>query len=386
MIDKFTLFLKLIKDQKLTVQNALMVLVTAAMLETYQYLAFRCPCSPGLNLPYSLISVVFPAILILVLGFSMTRRTWRLATGCCYRGEQGNRNRQDLSGKGMVHVLCSLSAQALLGPFTWIAVALLDGTYYTCAAVEFYRIGSQIPQRDNATVLAWLASMPCGNLSKATPASVRDLQTAVLRELVAHSQLMGWVLVGIVGIATFAVACCRITRSPVGFMQLEYWKAYIEAEQEAFEEATKEHVQELATSNAQKFFTSGVDPSKGFIEPTSESWDAVTHLYTFSPENFYYSVLHEWAASPGKHGSGAGSICETLTFVDGRLPPRQRMDPSDVEELEVLIDENTGREAEEEQKIGSRVLKLTWIRSTSHSNPPQTTVDPDIFNAVNKPW
>ena len=92
MLDKFSLFLKLIKDQKLTVQSAVIVLFTAAMLETYQYLAFRCPCSLGLNLPYSLISVAFPAILILVLGFSMSRRTWRLATGCCYR-RKGNKNR-----------------------------------------------------------------------------------------------------------------------------------------------------------------------------------------------------------------------------------------------------------------------------------------------------
>ena len=84
--------------------------------------------------------------------------------------------------------------------------------------------------------------------------------------------------------------------------------------------------------------------SEGFIEPTTESWDAVTHLYTFSPENFYYSVLHEWAASHGKHSSGPGSICEALTFVDGRLPPRQHVDPSHIEELEALIDENTGRE------------------------------------------
>ena len=89
----------------------------------------------------------------------------------------------------MVHVLCSLSGQALLGPFTWIVVALLDGTYYTCAAVEYYGIGSLTPQRDNTTVLAWLASMPCRNLSKTTPASVRDLQAVALRELVAHSQV-----------------------------------------------------------------------------------------------------------------------------------------------------------------------------------------------------
>ena len=30
-------------------------------------------------------------------------------------------------------------------------------------------------------------------------------------------------------------------------------------------------------------------------------------------------------------------------------------------------------------KIGLRILKLTWIRSNSHSNLPQTPLDPDFF-------
>ena len=38
------------------------------------------------------------------------------------------------------------------------------------------------------------------------------------------------------------------------------------------------------------------------------------------------------------------------------------------------------------KKLGTSIMKLTWIRINSHSSPSQTPSDTEFFNAVNKLW
>lgn len=62
-----------------------------------------------------------PALALFLLGYVLSARTWRLLTGCCAPGARAR------CGSG-------LRAAAALAPLTWVAVALLGGSFCECAA------------------------------------------------------------------------------------------------------------------------------------------------------------------------------------------------------------------------------------------------------------
>lgn len=104
-------------------------------------------------------------------------------------------------------------------------------------------------------------------------------------------------------------------------MQLEFWKIYLKKEKELFEIKAKEHAATLAERNINSFFQPPIqlDAPSAFQTPSNEDWQKISLLYTFSPQEQHYSMVHKFVDTD--RGSTAkfrqGNMNPTvLGFVD----------------------------------------------------------------------
>lgn len=130
-----------------TLGYGLVTLLTVGGERVFSTAVFQCPCSAAWNLAYGLVFLLVPALALFLLGYVLSARTWRLLTGCCRRapadpdrdrdpdrdGDPGCCARSRAGRRGAL-VCAQLSAAAALAPLTWVAVALLGGSFYECAA------------------------------------------------------------------------------------------------------------------------------------------------------------------------------------------------------------------------------------------------------------
>ena len=95
----------------------------------FSLVAFRCPCSNE-NFRYGLVFLFSPAFVLLVIGYFLNSKTWKLFTGCCVNPRKifprGNTCR-------FFYVFGQITLNALVAPVMWLSVALLNGTFYECA-------------------------------------------------------------------------------------------------------------------------------------------------------------------------------------------------------------------------------------------------------------
>ncbi|KAM9382984.1 calcium homeostasis modulator protein 6 [Phaethornis superciliosus] len=283
-------------------------LLTAAMEQIFSSAVFKCPCNSW-NTLYGSAFLLVPAFTLFLLGFMVNARTWRLVTGSC-----SSEKRCSCNPRGTyIHccrVLLPVLARALVAPFTWIAVALLSVSFYECAASGSSRVQGFMCKDTDCRNL--LLKIPCDQtLSKNIPGDSLSFQ--------AQSQLIGWLLIVIIITVALISKCYSHCTSPVTYLQLKFWKIYSKQELELFEVKAKEHATKLAEVNTNCFFEVSNPAPAPFVTPSNEDWQKISLLYTFNPQEQYYSMMHKYASTnrgnSNRFGEG-GLIPPVLGFVD----------------------------------------------------------------------
>ncbi|XP_069829747.1 calcium homeostasis modulator protein 4 [Dendropsophus ebraccatus] len=290
-----------LKSKESIIFNAIVALLTVGGQQLFSFFAFSCPCSPTENLRYGLAFLGVPALILLIVGFVFNDNTWRLFTGSTYDYNIQERSRQSLlmKYKLICFVLGSVAGRALVAPVTWLAVTLLNGSYYSCAASEFANVERyDIFKNLSADARKFtLAQFPCAQL---VPSNFSRVREEVLLELKYQSQVSGWLLIACVAVLFFIILCVARCCSPLTYLQLNYWTSYVNNEQTLFEKATDQHSKVYAMQNIKKFF--GFSPGDKNVSeirvPSSTDWRAVSGLdllKVVNQEYCHYSLLHAWA-------------------------------------------------------------------------------------------
>lgn len=305
-MEKFQAVLDLHLKHRNALGYGLVTLLTASGERIFSTAVFQCPCSATWNLSYGLVFLLVPAMGLFLLGYALNARTWRLLTGCCAPGTRSSCG----SCRRGVLVCAQLSGMAAVAPLTWVAVALLGGNFYECAAS-----GSDIlvrclcPGGDSACA-AQLPLVPCKGSAPEGP----DLR----KELRAQSQVLGWVLIAAVIIFLLIFTSVARCLSPVSFLQLKFWKIYLEQEQQIFKREATEHANKLAKENVKCFFESS--HPKESKTPSMKEWQQISSVYTFNPKEPYYSMLHKYVNRKDKNDSirsaSGDTVIPALDFVD----------------------------------------------------------------------
>lgn len=128
-MDGFRTILKFFMNRRTAIGYSVMALLTLGSERAFSLVAFRCPCSNE-NFKYGLFFLFSPAFVLLVFGYFLNNKTWKLFTGCWV-------NPRKIFPKGNIcHffiIFGQITLNALVAPVMWLSVALLNGTFYECA-------------------------------------------------------------------------------------------------------------------------------------------------------------------------------------------------------------------------------------------------------------
>uniref|UniRef100_A0A8C7Y3B5 Calcium homeostasis modulator family member 6 n=1 Tax=Oryzias sinensis TaxID=183150 RepID=A0A8C7Y3B5_9TELE len=275
----------------------LLALITACGEQIFSSVAFKCPCNE-LNFIYGLVFLLVPALALLLLGIMLSNNTWKLTTGLCHRNPKLCKWR---NLKSMGVTVIQISVYALVAPSTWIAVALLRGSYYECAMTGAnstrYRKNVCRGVNSEAECITKLQMFPCK--------SAGNESEEVLLTLRAHSQILGWLVIASILISSmlgFFVARCF---SPISYLQLKFWNNYVEEEDQLMDDYSSAHAKKLAERNMKIFFKiqdptetptppSPRCPPANIFTPSTEDWKKITFVNKSSPKDQIYSTLHRY--------------------------------------------------------------------------------------------
>lgn len=182
-MDKFKTVLGIASKQT-NLGFGLVALLTAGGEQIFSSVVFNCPCNDW-NFFYGMVFLLVPALALLVMGYILSKKTWKLFTGLCFRRSKLCRLKTLIAG-GMIFF--QISTTAVIAPASWIAVALLNSNYFLCAMtgvnVTVYKshlCGNKISQ---SRCQEELYKFPCGKST--VPLSDKDDVLATLR---AESQV-----------------------------------------------------------------------------------------------------------------------------------------------------------------------------------------------------
>ncbi|XP_034467767.1 calcium homeostasis modulator protein 6-like [Hippoglossus hippoglossus] len=317
-MDKFRVVLNIANKQS-NLGFGLLALLTAGGEQIFSSVVFSCPCNE-LNFIYGLVFLLVPGLALLLLGYILNKKTWKLLTGLCHgRAKLCSCKRL----RAAVTVLFQINTTALVAPFTWIAVALLNGNYYECLMT-----GTKVSPVQHLCGKS-NSKVPCENLHRFPCKDDRVLKADredVLLALKAQSQILGWLLIASVMLSNLLLTCLAQCSSPISYLQLKFWRAYAQEEGELIESYNAKHAKELAQRNLQSFFNQ--KPAEPIITPSNKEWEKISSLYKFSTKGQYYSTLHRYVetcqesddgmmrmASIASSGSADGHPA-VLQFVD----------------------------------------------------------------------
>lgn len=105
-------------------------------------------------------------------------------------------------------------------------------------------------------------------------------------------QVLGWCIIVLAACAGLVATCCKNCRSRVSYLQLTFWKRYMETERAKFEEYAAEYAGKLAERNLKSFFQNS-NPEV-FPFPNHRSWEEISTVYTFSKGEQCYSTLQHY--------------------------------------------------------------------------------------------
>ncbi|XP_066104385.1 calcium homeostasis modulator protein 6-like [Saccopteryx bilineata] len=318
-------FLGLITRHHRALGYGLGTLLTAGGEPIFSTVLFQCPCSATWNLPYGLVLLLVPALLLFLLTYVIRARSWRPLTCCCARGD-GTGSDTGGSGEPDARTCCGrersglqvwarLSGPAALAPLTWVAVALLGGAFYECGASGSGVVARFLCQGRDSSCMDQLPLVPC---KKAPEPAVQDL----LMELRAQSQIMGWMLIAAGIIFFLFITSVTRCQSPGNYMQWKFSKIYMEQEDKIFKREAPKHATKLAKRHVKYFFENADPKAKEGFTPTREDWQQISPTYSFNvkTKNQYYSLLHKYAYGNGRshcnQSSEGDRVNPVLKFVD----------------------------------------------------------------------
>ncbi|NWT96362.1 CAHM6 protein, partial [Urocynchramus pylzowi] len=291
-----------------TLSYSIVSLLTAASEHIFSSVVFKCPCNSG-NMLYGYSFLLAPAFILLLLGYVVSARTWRLFTGAC----SPEKHLQCCSWRTWARfcqLLVLMTAKTSVAPLTWIAVSLLGANFYECAASGSSMTASLFCKNNTNYSQDQLFKLPCDKeLSEKMSSECLSFQ--------AQSQLIGWFLIASIMTAALTSTCVSHCCSPVIYLQLKFWKIYSRKEHELFETKAKEHATKLAERNTNCFFEA-TDPPP-FHTPSNEDWQKISILYTFNSQDQYYSMIHKYVSTNrGKSTKfkEEGQDFAVLDFVD----------------------------------------------------------------------
>ncbi|KAJ8290908.1 hypothetical protein GJAV_G00019080 [Gymnothorax javanicus] len=316
-MDKFKTVLNIAQNQQTTLGLGLVALLTAGGEQIFSAVVFKCPCSSW-NFTYGTVFLLVPALVLLVLGYILSNKTWKLFTGLCFRQTTACTLKSMCAFSKM---LIQITTSAMVAPVSWIAVALLNGIYYECArtGLNATLFGDHLCLHKAAGCQSELHRFPCGK-SSVPPPQIEDV-LAIIR---AESQVLGWLLIASIMTTALLLTCVARCRSPISYVQLKFWQVYARKESDLLDCYTAEHAQKLAERNLKSFFQqTGPEP---IVTPSRQAWEKVSSFFRFSSKNQHYSTLHKYVetnlASTGSHRDSCHSDGvdlsnpTVLSFVD----------------------------------------------------------------------
>lgn len=265
MAQIFAAFGKFQQNNKGSIQNFGIIGVTIGSEELMKFIFFYCPCNYPMNQVYGSTFIWGPAAILLVVGYVINRRTWRLMTGMCNRTQGVGKG-----GKRIFHfifIFANISMKAILAPATWIVISFLKGDYYACAAWPGPNDPTAAAKFDlppNTTI-----PKPCHFREKPIYFKATSAAEVIARDLRAYSHIIGWwfltwaVLLGI--FMVFVFRCL----SKYSYEQSKYIEKYRSSEMELFDEALDAKAKAQAKIAVDQFFS----------KPRSkEEWDQIASI------------------------------------------------------------------------------------------------------------
>ncbi|KAK1170409.1 calcium homeostasis modulator protein 5-like [Acipenser oxyrinchus oxyrinchus] len=306
-MDGFNTVVKFFLNQKSTIGYSFMALLTVGGERIFSMVSFQCPCNKSQNFNYGLVFIVGPALVLFIIGYFVSSRTWKLFTGCCLNPRKLCPRRNSCY---CVYVFAQITVEACIPPVMWLTVALLNGTFYECAVsgLENNHVVDLFCKGKTDECRVELPRVPCGKSSL----SSADNQELLLM-LRAQSQILGWLIVCIAAVTGLIGTCYKNCRSQVSYLQLKFWRKYIEKEKEQFDCFATEYATKLADRNLKSFFEN-TEP-EAFPFPSHSSWEEISSLYTFCKSEQYYSTLQR-TVEKGNKDKDDEMRC-ALDFVDG---------------------------------------------------------------------
>ncbi|XP_005409804.1 PREDICTED: protein FAM26D isoform X2 [Chinchilla lanigera] len=271
--------------------NSLIAGLTIGGQQLFSSYTFRCPCQVGRNFYYGSAFLVVPALILLVAGYSLRGQMWKFASDYCCSCSLPRRRISPLERRLACLRFFSITGRALVAPLTWLAVTLLKGTYYECAASEFASV-DHYPVFGNITASKreeLLAGFPCDRSSASSDMTLVRDEVVLLHRY--QSQMLGWILITLATTAVL-VSCCLVSCcSPFSSLQHHYWTRHLENERALFEQAAEEHSRLLIRQRIKKLF--------GFA-PGSED---ITQIHIPSCQDWReVSVPSLWCLDDNTHG------------------------------------------------------------------------------------
>ncbi|XP_008053464.1 protein FAM26E [Carlito syrichta] len=283
-MDTFQGILKFFLNKKTFIGYSFLALLTVGGELLFSVVAFKCPCSTE-NTAYGLVFLFAPAWILLILGFFLNSRSWRLFTGCCVNPRKilprGN-------GCRFFQVLGQITLSSLVAPVMWLSVALLSGTFYECAmsGTNSSRLLEWICKGKPKQCWGELHKVSCGKTSM-PPVDTEELRLS----LQAQSQILGWCLMCSASFISLLTACYARCQSKVSHLQLSFWKIYAQKEKEQLENMFLDYASKLSERNL-KCFLENKRPGV-FPMPTFAAWEAASELHSFHQSQQHYSTLHK---------------------------------------------------------------------------------------------
>ncbi|XP_055976284.1 calcium homeostasis modulator protein 2-like [Sorex fumeus] len=338
----------LFKSNDLVSLSGLVALVTTSGQELFSLFAFHCPCTPGLNFQYGLMTIGGPALVFFFISIILNNQTRNLvAEWRCHKTKKCSIITTFL-------LLKSILVRALVAPVTWLVISLLRGEAYVCAFSEFVDPSSLMAGEESFPLshATWvLARFPC----REGPANLSDFREEVSRRLNYESQMQNlqmqsqravgaealrvlfiFSMASLLLLIKFFQSCC----SKFGYRQEDYLTRYLANEEQLFERTAEVRSLVMAANNVKRFF--------GFVALNKEDeelvakfpakvthlklqWDKITGSYLFQEKLGIplYSRLHEWAQGPrGKARVIDKEMVALLPHPEPKLSASRTPDPS----------------------------------------------------------
>ncbi|NWZ75206.1 calcium homeostasis modulator protein 5-like [Poecile atricapillus] len=310
-MDAFQTILKFFMNRKTAIGYSFMALLTMGGERVFSLVAFRCPCSNE-NFRYGLVFLFSPALVLLVIGYFLNSKTWKLFTGCWV-------NPRKIFPRGNVchffYVFGQITLNALVAPVMWLSVALLNGTFYECAmsGVENPAYLQAVCHRKSEKCFEELHKVACDKSS--LPFSESD---ELKRTLQAQSQILGWCVIVTTALLSLLTTCCASCQSKVSHLQLMFWRVYEGTEKEQLEQIFQLYATKLSERNLKCFFENK-EPEPISL-PAFQAWEDASQLYSFSSSSKqHYSTIHRLVEEGQK---GTSEERETmLDLADRREEP-----------------------------------------------------------------